>query len=83
MKVCFFNRSYWPDQAATGQFLTELAQDLVSRHGTEVTVVAGRSLNAAGREAAAALGWVTRETREGVDVRRAHGTGLRPSRFAA
>ena len=45
MKICFFNRSYWPDQAATGQFLTELAEDLVSRHGTEVTVVAGRPLN--------------------------------------
>ena len=29
MKVCFFNRSYWPDQAATGQLLTELAEDLV------------------------------------------------------
>jgi glycosyltransferase involved in cell wall biosynthesis len=83
VKVCFFNRSYWPDQAATGQFLTELAQDLVSRYRTEVTVVAGRSLNAAGPEAASALGWITRETREGVDVRRAHGTGLRPSRFAA
>ena len=25
MKLCFFNRSYWPDQAATGQLLTELA----------------------------------------------------------
>ena len=33
MKVCFFNRSYWPDQAATGQLLTELAEDLVSRYG--------------------------------------------------
>ena len=33
VKICFFNRSYWPDQAATGQFLTELAEDLVSRYG--------------------------------------------------
>jgi hypothetical protein len=47
VKLCFFNRSYWPDQAATGQLLTELAEDLVSRYGTEVTVVAGRALNAA------------------------------------
>ena len=30
MKVCFFNRSYWPDQAATGQFLTELAEGLIA-----------------------------------------------------
>ena len=43
MKICFFNRSYWPDQAATGQFLTELAEDLVSRYGDQVTVVAGRA----------------------------------------
>ena len=34
VKICFFNRSYWPDQAATGQLLTELAEDLVSRYGT-------------------------------------------------
>ena len=45
MRVCFFNRSYWPDQAATGQLLTELAQDLVSRHGWTVSVVAGRALH--------------------------------------
>ena len=48
MKICFFNRSYWPDQAATGQLLTELAEDLVARHGCEVSVVAGRALH--GRE---------------------------------
>ncbi len=54
MKVCFFNRSYWPDQAATGQLLTELAEDLVARFGCEVTVVAGRALHASqerGRQA--------------------------------
>jgi glycosyltransferase involved in cell wall biosynthesis len=83
VKVCFFNRSYWPDQAATGQFLTELAEDLVSRYGTEVTVVAGRSLNAARAETAPRLGAVGRESRHGVDIRRASGTLLRPSRFAA
>jgi glycosyltransferase involved in cell wall biosynthesis len=32
LKICFFNRSYWPDVAATGQYLTELAQDLVEQH---------------------------------------------------
>ena len=37
MRVCFFNRSYWPDTGATGQLLTELAEDLVARHGFEVT----------------------------------------------
>jgi glycosyltransferase involved in cell wall biosynthesis len=81
VRVCFFNRSYWPDQAATGQLLTELAEDLVARHGCEVTVVAGRALHAArddrGRRAA-----VERETRNGVTILRANGTRFRPGRFA-
>jgi len=83
VKVCFFNRSYWPDQAATGQLLTELAEDLVSRYGTEVTVVAGRSLNASRPESAPGLGLVSRETYQGVDIRRANGTRLPPRRFAS
>ena len=83
MKICFFNRSYWPDQAATGQFLTELAEDLVSRYGTEVTVVAGRPLNASHAETGSRLSPVGREMHRGVDIRRANGTRLRPARFAA
>jgi glycosyltransferase involved in cell wall biosynthesis len=83
MKVCFFNRSYWPDQAATGQFLTELAEDLVSRYGTEVTVVAGRALNAARAEAGSGMSLVSREWHEGVDIRRANGSRLRQGRFVA
>jgi glycosyltransferase involved in cell wall biosynthesis len=83
VKVCFFNRSYWPDQAATGQFLTELAEDLVSRYGTEVTVVAGRALNASRVEAASGLHLVSRELHQGVDIRRANGSRLRQGRFVA
>ena len=83
MKVCFFNRSYWPDQAATGQLLTELAEDLVSHYGNEVTVVAGRSLNASGPDSGATLRAVTRETHHGVDIRRANGTRLPPAKFPA
>ena len=83
MKICFFNRSYWPDQAATGQFLTELAEDLVSRYGAEVTVVAGRSLNASRAETGSRISLVTREAQRGVDIRRANGTKLHPGRFAA
>lgn len=81
MKICFFNRSYWPDQAATGQLLTELAEDLVARHRCEVTVVAGPALigtQAAGAGAAA----VRREAHNGVRILRASGTTLRPRRFA-
>ncbi|HEX4629149.1 MAG TPA: hypothetical protein VH137_10200, partial [Gemmatimonadales bacterium] len=94
MHICFFNRSYWPDQAATGQLLTELAEDLVSRHGCAVTVVAGRALNAAGEAPGGPEGpggpekssrrWrpLGRESRHGVTVLRANGTRFRPRRFA-
>ena len=81
MKICFFNRSYWPDQAATGQLLTELSEDLVSRHGCEVTVVAGRALHAAGDHAGWRFRPVTREQHQGVTIHRANGTRLRPRRF--
>ena len=81
MKICFFNRSYWPDQAATGQLLTELAQDLVSRHGCEVTVVAGRSLHGGAAERRR-LAPVSTELHDGVRILRANGTRFRPLRFA-
>jgi len=81
VRICFFNRSYWPDQAATGQLLTELAEDLVSRHGCDVTVVAGRPLHAA-RDHRGRLAGVEREARNGVAILRANGTRFRPQRFA-
>src|SRR5258708_40342181 len=40
-RVLFLNRSFWPDREATGQFLTELCDDLSTDH--EVTIVAGRT----------------------------------------
>jgi glycosyltransferase involved in cell wall biosynthesis len=81
--VCFFNRSYWPDQAATGQLLTELAGDLVAGYGCAATVVAGRPLNAAAA-ADDASSWrpVVRESHDGVGILRANGTRFRPRRFA-
>jgi colanic acid biosynthesis glycosyl transferase WcaI len=81
VKICFFNRSYWPDQAATGQFLTELAQDLVARHGCQVTVVAGRA-RAARADDGMTLAPMRRESHEGVRILRANGTTLPPRRFA-
>ncbi|HXG89495.1 MAG TPA: glycosyltransferase family 4 protein [Vicinamibacterales bacterium] len=74
VRVCFFNRSYWPDTGATGQLLTELAEDLVSRHGLVVTVVSGLPRNTVPAPAA-------RETRNGVEVIRARGTTFDPRRF--
>ena len=81
MKICFFNRSYWPDQAATGQLLTELAEDLVARHGCQVSVVAGRALH--GREGRQGSLWpVSAEERRGVRILRANGTAFPRQRFA-
>jgi colanic acid biosynthesis glycosyl transferase WcaI len=84
VKICFFNRSYWPDQAATGQLLTELAEDLVTHYGDEVTVVAGRALH--GRDQHGGdprMRVVSKEQHNGVRIHRANGTRLRPHRFAA
>lgn len=75
MHVTFFNRSYWPDFGATGQLLTELAEDLVAHHGCQVTVVTGYPLK--GR-----AGLPAREVRHGVSIVRAAGTTWDPRRFA-
>src|SRR5215510_3331712 len=74
MHVCFFNRSYWPDLSATGQLLTELAEDLVRVHGWDVTVVAGYPLRSD-----ASL--PPSECRNGVHIVRAIGSTLDPQQF--
>jgi glycosyltransferase involved in cell wall biosynthesis len=72
--VCFLNRSYWPDVSATGQLLTELAEDLVRIHGWEVTVVSGYPLKTTDA--------VPRtEVRNGVRIARAAGSTRDPRRF--
>jgi len=80
VRICFFNRSYWPDQAATGQLLTELAQDLVREHGCEVSVVAGPALHAS-EHSNGSLWPVSREEHEGVRILRANGTRLPRRKF--
>jgi colanic acid biosynthesis glycosyl transferase WcaI len=80
VRLCFFNRSYWPDQAATGQLLTELAEDLVARHSCTVSVVAGRALHGSGR-ASGSLWPVKLEERRGVRILRANGTTFSRRRF--
>lgn len=81
MRICFFNRSYWPDQAATGQLLTELAEDLVADYGCHVHVVAGRPLHSAAGDRAS---WapLARDVHNGVAIVRANGTRFSPRRFA-
>ena len=41
MDVVFFNRSFYPDMAATGQLVTELCEGLAGQYGFHVSVVAG------------------------------------------
>jgi glycosyltransferase involved in cell wall biosynthesis len=75
--VVFYNRSYYPDFGATGQLLTELCEDLVSRFGYSVTVVAGMPL--AAETEVSPMHWfapVRREERNGVRILRAWGTAL-------
>jgi lipopolysaccharide/colanic/teichoic acid biosynthesis glycosyltransferase/glycosyltransferase involved in cell wall biosynthesis len=83
LHIVFFNRSFHPDIAATGQFLTELSEDLVTEHGCRVSVVAGVPLLAAGGEARDGLGWrlVGRERYHGVEILRARGTRFSKRRF--
>lgn len=75
-RVVFFNRSYWPDTGATGQLLTELAEDLVAHQGCDVTIVTGYPIRSR-------VTLPARETRHGVRIVRAIGTALDPSRFIA
>jgi colanic acid biosynthesis glycosyl transferase WcaI len=79
VNVCFFNRSYWPDTAATGQLLTELAEDLVRLHGCQVSVVCGFPLH--GEHSRAGLRLVRRERHNGVNIFRAAGTTRPTTRF--
>lgn len=85
LRVCFFNRSYWPDLGATGQLLTELAEDLARGYNCRVSVVAGRPLLGAKADRWRARPWwpVRREDHHGVQIFRAGGTALQPRRFAA
>jgi glycosyltransferase involved in cell wall biosynthesis len=81
MHVLFFNRSFYPDTAATGQLLTDLCEDLVRVHGCRVTVVTGVPLLSA--EKAGAGGRVpARETYRGITIIRARGTRFSKARFA-
>lgn len=64
--------------AATGQLLTELAEDLAARFGCEVWVVTGMPL--VGRNGSARP--PARECRHGVNIVRARGTTFSPRRFA-
>ena len=74
-RVLFLNRSFWPDREATGQFLTELCDDLSRDH--EVTIVAGPSRE---RGSAGFHLW-SHEQRGKVSIVRTWGTGFSKSKL--
>lgn len=83
--VVFFNRSFHPDTAATGQLLTELCEGLVRDHGCRVTVIAGVPLLPAEDYKPGSSGErriVRRESYRGIEIRRASGTRFSKRRFA-
>jgi len=81
MHIAFFNRSYYPDNAATGQLLTDLAEDLVRLHGCRVTVITGPPLMPTA-EVRPTRGIIGRDERRGVSILRARGTRFDKKRFA-
>ncbi len=70
MNLLFFNRSFYPDTEATGQFLTELCEDLV-KLGHHVTVVCGRSYHVNNKSA---FKFIAYESYKGIDIFRAYST---------
>ncbi len=74
MHIAFFNRAFHPEQSATSQLLTELAEGLVRDHGCRVTVVAGAPPGTSKPEADGEF--------NGIRVLRARGTTFPKSRFA-
>lgn len=82
MHIVFFNRSYYPDQTATGQLLTDLCEDLVRDHACRVSVVAGPPLLPSTAPASSSRGIVSIERHNGVEIHRASGTRFDKRRFA-
>jgi colanic acid biosynthesis glycosyl transferase WcaI len=74
MRLLFLNRSFWPDLEATGQFLTELCEDLSVEH--EVTFISGPSYHVA-----TARGLWTRQKFGRVSIIRTWGTRLPKARL--
>src|SRR5271170_674734 len=78
-RVLFLNRSFWPDREATGQFLTELCDDLSTDH--EITIVAGPSYHTKDRNSAGFRLW-SRDRRGKVTIIRTWGTRFSKTNLA-
>lgn len=62
MRVIFLNRFYWPDEPATGQLLTDLAEGLAAA-GHQITVITSRAGST-----------LPREMHQDVEIHRVRGT---------
>jgi glycosyltransferase involved in cell wall biosynthesis len=82
MHLAFFNRSFHPDNAATGQLLTDLCEDLVRDYGCRVSVVTGPPLLPTAEPPRPGWGLVAREVYRGVEIHRVRGTRFDKRRFA-
>lgn len=72
MNFLFFNRSFYPDTEATGQFLTELCEDL-AEFGHKVTVICGKSYHVGNDENSSLI---KRESYKSIEILRTSGTTL-------
>lgn len=83
LHIAFFNRSFYPDTAATGQLLTELCAALVRDYGCRVSVVSGVPLFTTVTESVVSRNGflLRREKYHGIDILRARGTRLSKQRF--
>jgi len=83
LHIVFFNRSFYPDTAATGQLLTELCEGLKQEHNCRVSVVAGfPPLSAGEGETPPRKGIIfTSERYRGIEILRARGTLYSKHRF--
>ena len=83
--IAFFNRSFYPDAAATGQLLTELCEDLVQKHGCRVSVVAGAAADSGSGDGVTMVKkghLFGRELHRGIQILRARGTHFEKGRIA-
>ena len=78
MRLLVLNRSFWPDLEATGQFFTELCEDLSSR-GHQVTIVSGPPYHVPVKRA---IPW-TRDSHGAVSIVRTWGTRFSKRRLPA
>ena len=69
-RVILVNRFYWPDQSATSQLLTDLAEHIAAS-GTKVVIVTSRLLYSSAKDRLAPI-----EHHKGVEIRRVWTTGF-------